>query len=359
MRITDITDDGKINKSGLKSVNDERANLYILKPNDIVFARTGASTGRNYFYDGQDGVFVYAGFLIKFSLDPQKVNPKYIKYYCMSDKYKNWIRAFSSGSTRDNINAKTLGDMLIPLPPRSQQNNLVSILSLLDDKIEINNRINENLLQQAICFYSALIDGKPKNGCIGDYCSIKSGFAFKSQWWQDSGVPVVKISSINQDNLNLSECSFVSEDKIPLAKDFIVTGGDIIIAMTGIIKFTMIPKTSQTILVNQRVGKFFLGNNPVARVPFIYCTLKQYDIISEIINRTQGSVQPNISASDIMSVPCVMPPLKDIENFNASISPMFEMILNNQYENQKLSQIRDSLLPKLISGQLDISNLDI
>lgn len=65
LRITDIKDDGTLNLQDLKSVDDEKASDYILKPNDIVFARTGASTGRNYFYDGTDGQFVYAGFLIK------------------------------------------------------------------------------------------------------------------------------------------------------------------------------------------------------------------------------------------------------------------------------------------------------
>ena len=91
LRITDICDDGTLNRSGLKSVDDPDAAKYILKPNDIVFARTGGSTGRNYFYDGSDGEFVYAGFLIKFSIDPEKVNPKYIKYYCQSSQYKNWV----------------------------------------------------------------------------------------------------------------------------------------------------------------------------------------------------------------------------------------------------------------------------
>ena len=75
LRITDIKDDGTINFDDLKSVADSNASKYYLAPNDIVFARTGASTGRNYFYDGTDRSFVYAGFLIKFSIDPKKVNP--------------------------------------------------------------------------------------------------------------------------------------------------------------------------------------------------------------------------------------------------------------------------------------------
>ena len=78
LRITDINDDGTLNLADRKSVDDPKAKNYILKENDIVFARTGNSTGRSYFYDAQDGELVYAGFLIKFSLDPHKVNPKFI-----------------------------------------------------------------------------------------------------------------------------------------------------------------------------------------------------------------------------------------------------------------------------------------
>ena len=145
LRITDIRDDGTLNMADLKSVDDEKASQYLLKPNDIVFARTGASTGRNYFYDGTDGEFVYAGFLIKFSIDPQKVNPKYVKYYCMSGAYKGWIHSFNTGSTRGNINAQTLGGMPLPLPPRQQQDGIVEILSSLDKKIRKNTEVNENL----------------------------------------------------------------------------------------------------------------------------------------------------------------------------------------------------------------------
>lgn len=146
LRITDICDDGTLNMCNLKSVNDEKACNYLLKPNDMVFARTGASTGRNYFYDGNDGEFVYAGFLIKFSIDPKKVNPKYVKYYCMSEPYKGWIRSFNTGSTRGNINAHILGEMPIPILPRKQQDGIVHILSVLENKMRKNTEINKNLV---------------------------------------------------------------------------------------------------------------------------------------------------------------------------------------------------------------------
>ncbi|MDD9149831.1 restriction endonuclease subunit S [Sporolactobacillus sp. CQH2019] len=145
LRISDISDDGTLLKDNLKSVDSENAGKYLLKPNDIVFARTGNSTGRSYFYDKSDGELVYAGFLIKFSLDPHKINPKFMRYYTISDKYKNWVASFSTGSTRKNMNAKTYGDMTIELPPRHQQDFMVNILSALDKKFEVDAKINHNL----------------------------------------------------------------------------------------------------------------------------------------------------------------------------------------------------------------------
>jgi type I restriction enzyme S subunit len=145
LRITDINDDGTLNFAGLKSVDDPNAEKYALIPNDIVFARTGASTGRNYFYDGTDGDFVYAGFLIKFSLDPSKVNPMYMKYYCQSQIYCDWVRSFNAGSTRGNINAQTFGDMPVMLPSREQQDFTVETLAAIDDKIAVNAKINHHL----------------------------------------------------------------------------------------------------------------------------------------------------------------------------------------------------------------------
>lgn len=162
LRITDINDDGTLNHNGLMSVDDERAGDYLLKENDIVFARTGNSTGRTYFYDGRDGELVYAGFLIKFSLDNKKVNPRILKYYTHSQPYYDWVRSFDTGGTRGNINAKVFGAMPITLPPRYQQDRIVEILKSFDDKIELNRRINANLEAQAqALFRSWFVDFEP------------------------------------------------------------------------------------------------------------------------------------------------------------------------------------------------------
>ena len=295
------------------------------------------------------------------SIVPNKDTDYLFLYYLLLYK-KHEIENLGSGTTFKEVSASTMKGVEVRVPvDKREQESIARILSALDDKIESNTHINENLLEQALTMYSTQFAALTRNGCIGDYCSVKSGFAFKSSWWTTTGVKVIKIGSINQDNLNLLECSYVDEDKIDKAKEFKVNAGDLLIAMTGatIGKFAMVPYSSNTLLVNQRVGKFFLGNNPVEKLPFIYCTLKQPDVYYEIVNRGQGSAQPNISASDIMSIPCVIPSKEAINIFNETIHPLFELIISNQRENHKLSILRDSLLPKLMSGELDVSNIEL
>ena len=142
LRITDIDDDGTLNQHDRKSVDDPNAAEYMLREGDIVFARTGSSTGRNYFYDRRDGEFAFAGFLIKFSLDSNKVNPRYVKYYAQSKPYWDWVTSFNTGSTRGNINAKTYASMPVLLPERAVQDAIVVFCDAISDKIRSNAKLN-------------------------------------------------------------------------------------------------------------------------------------------------------------------------------------------------------------------------
>ena len=299
---------------------------------------------------------------IVFRAKKNLTTPDFVYYLICSSLVRDpAIKSMVGSSGRQRVQTDVIANLDIDFPKLSDQVKIAGVLKSLDDKIALNNAINNNLLEQALTMYSTQFAALDRNGCIGDYCSVKSGFAFKSSWWTTNGVKVIKIGSINQDNLNLLECSYVDEDKVDKAKDLKVTAGDLLIAMTGatIGKFAMVPYSSDTLLVNQRVGKFFLGNNPVEKLPFIYCTLKQPDVYYEIVNRGQGSAQPNISASDIMSIPCVIPSQDAINDFNGTAHPLFDLIISNQRENQQLSEVRDTLLPKLMSGELDVSDIEI
>ena len=153
LRITDINDDGTINFSGLKSVDADGYKKYLLEYGDVVFARTGNSTGRSYVYRPKDGNFVYAGFLIKFKLNISKVIPEYFRYTLLSSQYKNWIKGNVTGSTRSNINVEGFGKFTFKLPEISEQKRIADILTALDDKIELNNQMNQTLEEIASLLY--------------------------------------------------------------------------------------------------------------------------------------------------------------------------------------------------------------
>ena len=220
LRITDINDDGTLNMSDLKSVSADNASDYLLKINDIVFARTGASTGRNYFYDGTDGDFVFAGFLIKFSLDPSKVNPRYVKYYCQSKEYRDWIAAFNTGSTRGNINTKTLASMPIRLPDMETQHRIVNILDALENKRKNNKQINDNLQQQISEIYKAWYQDF---SCASNVPMIASEYGIIPQGWHYSIVgDLCKSISGQQDTEDHSDSDlpvYMRDDTISRIQD--------------------------------------------------------------------------------------------------------------------------------------------
>lgn len=381
LRITDIKDDGTIDFGGLKSVNDGKAANYLLQPNDIVFARTGASTGRNYFYDGSDGQFVYAGFLIKFSIDPDKVNPKYVKYYCLSQEYKGWIASYNTGSTRGNINAQTLAQMPLLLPERMQQDKMVDILSSIDRKIKKNEKINKNLEQQAqLLFKSWFVDFEPFNGTMPSDWEVvpfekivdfQNGYAFKSKELLNEPssdcYQVFKQGHIARGGGFIPDGtkSWYPKKLTSKLERFVLKKGDILMAMTdmkdnvAILGNTAIMPIDNEYIVNQRVGHLRVNGYKGITYPFIYLLTNSTDFLIDLRSRANSGVQVNLSSAEIKASQTVLPSEKVNTAFSEITLPMFEAIISNQLENQRLAQLRDALLPKLMSGELDVSSIDL
>jgi type I restriction enzyme S subunit len=356
LRITDINDDGTINKNGLKSVDDVNASNYLLKPNDIVFARTGASVGRSYFYDGKDGEFVYAGFLIKFSIDPNKVNPKILKYYTHSQPYYDWILSVDNGATRGNINAQTYSSMPIILPDRNRQDKIASILSSLDDKIDLLHRENKTLEAMAETLFRKWFIDKENDSTLEQIISIQNGYAFKSNDFKDKGdSQIVKIKNISNGIVDIDSTDWVDK-KITnvLLSKFQLHSGDVIIAMTGaeIGKLGIVPNNNRNLWLNQRVGlvvEKYIGAKYLA-----YLQLKSDFGQDYIENTATGSAQPNISGLGIEK--CGFPKLggEDIVMMSKQIGSFYDKIVFNLGQIRIITQTRDSLLPKLMSGEIKV-----
>ena len=357
LRITDIFDDGTLNLSELKSVDAPNSDKYILKPNDIVFARTGGSTGRNYFYDGSDGVFVYAGFLIKFSIDPEKVNPKYVKYYCRSKQYNDWVQSFNTGSTRGNINAQTFGNMEIPLPERKQQDYLVSILEPIDEKIRNNKQVNDNLQQQLFSLYENMATASPclKEYTLSNLCDFQEGYVNPPQThpeYFDGEVKWLRAVDINESFIietsrTLTKAGFESAKKSAL----LFEPNTIAISKSGTIGRLGI------------IADYMCGNRAVINIAphdtnmlaFIYCFLKSKQ--REFPDMAVGSVQKNLYVSLLEPLSVSIPDNESLTAFNAVGASILGMIHNNCVENTDLANLRDTILPKLMSGEIDVSSV--
>ena len=356
LRITDIRDDGTLNKDDLKSVDDKRASQYILNPNDIVFARTGASTGRNYFYDGSDGQFVYAGFLIKFSIDPKKVNPKYVKYYCMSDMYKGWVHSFKTGSTRGNINAKTLGNMVIPIPSRKQQDGIVNMLSSIDEKIKGNNEINKNLEAQAMALINDYCASVIEKIALGKLMSLDNGYAFQSKTYLSSGkYRIITIKNVQDGKIDSQGAAYINEIPTRMKSNCFLSKSDVLLSLTGNVGRVGIVY-EDNLLLNQRVAKICPFNNALLPWLYYYFRLPSTKVSLETI--AKGTAQQNLSPVETLKLQIPFE-MASANNLSQVLLTMFNMEISNFIESQQLSKLRDVLLPQLMSGELDVSDIDL
>ena len=366
LRITDINDDGSLNFSDLKSVDAEDAEKYILKENDIVFARTGNSTGRSYFYEKQHGTFVYAGFLIKFSLDPNKVNPRILKYYTHSKPYFDWVNSFDTGATRGNINAKTYGDMEIELPSRKVQDKIVSILSSLDRKIELNNKINADLeeMAQAI-FKNWFVDFEPfkdgkfvdselgmipegwKVGRLTEIASYMNGLAMQKYPPENNedSLPVLKIKELGQGfcGTDSDRCSCNIKDECK------IHNGDVIFSWSG------------TLLVDVWCGGdcglnqhlFKVTSNDYPKWFYYYWTkhhLQEFIHIAKDKAVTMG----HIKRGHLEEAMVAIPDNDSMEKAHELFEPILSKMISLRLESSRLSLLRDTLLPRLMSGELEV-----
>ena len=180
LRITDIDDYCDIEASALKATDNLNAEKYLLKENDIAFARTGSNIWKNYFYDTSDGDIAYSSFLIKFSIDPCKVNPKYVKYYCQSEHFRNWTQRHQNEHTRSHINVKTYESMPIPIPSLQEQKRIVEALEIIEKKINISKKIDANLKSQIRAYFNKCkqLEGS-SSGVINDLIEFKTGGSHK------------------------------------------------------------------------------------------------------------------------------------------------------------------------------------
>lgn len=373
LRITDINDDGTLNNEKKVSVDIKKTDdsKYLLEKNDIVLARTGASVGRSYFYDGSEGDMIFAGFLIKYSIDPAKVVPEFIKYFFQSNSYKNWVQSVSTGSTRPNINAKMYNNLEIILPPKEIQIGLVNYLSLLDNKIEINNQINENLEAQAQALFKHWFvdfefpneEGLPYKASGGEMIETELGLIPKD--WEWKGLKDVatltmglspKSATYNHEEIGLPLLNGAADFENGKIKPKRYTSKPTRITKKGDLVFCIRATIGNIDFADK---EYCIGRGVAAITPdnekyksIIYYTLD--NSIKQLIAQASGSVILGLKKTDINNMNILHPKESILSKFSKTINKFFEIKKNKEEENERLAELRDTLLPKLMNGELRI-----
>ena len=292
----------------------------------------------------------------------KNVLPEYLYYYLISSFGQDEIRKGTVGAVQPKLPLKNVQDITIFYPSIEEQERIVNILSFVDEKIEMNNAINNNLLEQVLAIYRHhFVDttNELRQTCRADeYFDISIGKTpprKEPQWFSTNPKDVtwVSISDMGTCGLYISESSEqLTREAIDRHNVKIVPDNTVLLSF----KLTVgrIAITDGEMTTNEAIAHFKTDKKEINE--YLYCYLKCFNY------QTMGStssIATAVNSKIIKGMTFVVPTDEEITEFHSLAAPMFAKIKANQAEIRNLTSLRDTLLPKLMSGELDVSNIEL
>lgn len=339
---------------------------------EIIISNVGANVGT---------VFRCPKLKYKMSLAPNSIMVKFkgdndFYYYWLKSKYGQFmIQSIVTGSAQPKFNKTNFRDMLIPVPPISEQIRIAETIKSIDDKIECNRRINDNLEQQAqALFKSWFVDFEPfrdKPFVESELGMIPEGWRVhkaeevfdinigktpprkESEWFTEKTGDNVWVSIADMGNCGMfisDSSEYLTHEAINRFNIQMVEEGSILLSFKLTIGRVAIADTKLT--TNEAIARFILPNKNYRE--FLYLYLKQYQYGN--LGST-SSIATAVNSKTIKGMKLIIPTDKRLSDFNEITKPLFDKIRFLQKEISCLSQIRDTLLPRLMSGELEIQDI--
>lgn len=270
--------------------------------------------------------------------------------------------AEQSVSTYPSIKPSDIANMEISLPPFPIQKKIATVLSALDDKIELNNKINQNLEQQAQALFKSWFIERPnlerKITKVGEFFDISIGKTpprNETQWFDkiSEGVVWVSISDMKNCGIYISSSSErLTSSAVSRYNIKIVPDNTVILSF----KLTVgrVAITDGQMATNEAIAHFVTNKEKI--VEYLYCYLKNFNF--QIMGST-SSIATAVNSKIIKTMQFIIPEKQELDRFYNVVHPMFSKIKINQRENFYLSQLRDALLPRFMSGEIDVSRVNI
>lgn len=313
---------------------------------------------------------------------------KFVYYFFLS-RVKE-LAGLDVGSANPTLNRNHVHPIKVCWPSLKEQRKISAILTALDDRITHLRETNATLeaIAQAL-FKSWFVDfdpvrakqeGRAPEGMdeataalfpdgfeeselgavprgwridtLNDVAAYQNGYAFKTKDWQASGHPVVKIGNVKPGIIDISGCSYVAPEIVGGLDRFRLARGDLLVGMTGYVGETgLVPEIDPAAYLNQRVGRISVSDG-IKSLGFVYCLVRNPAYKAYAESKGHGSAQANVSGADLMAYRATIPSQNVLDAFNTRLYPLIDKILSNYDQAQTLATLRDTLLPRLISGQL-------
>lgn len=322
-------------EQNLPKVSDEdreRLNKYVLKTGDIVFSRVG-SVDRCSYVDEEHNGWMFSGRCLRVRATTQ-IDPLYLYYFFCLESTRDFVRNIAVGATMPSINTKLLGEVPVSIPDLDTQKAIATVLSAIDDKIELNNKINENLEQQAQAIYVSMFitnaDPSWQIGHLSDLVNVKYGKDHKKL--TDGNFPVYGSGGI----MRYVERPLYDKESILIPR-----------------KGTL----NNVIYINQPFWSVDTMFYTEMRLPnlakFVYHFVKSKNLAS----MNAGSAVPSMTTDILNAMEVVIPSAAVLEEFEGIVSPMYKEMQENDKQSTALGKLRDTLLPKLMNGEIDVADI--
>ncbi|MBH8605829.1 restriction endonuclease subunit S [Thermoactinomyces sp. CICC 10522] len=366
--------DNRIIHANTPFVSDEdkeRLKKYILHQGDIVFSRVGSVDRRALVRKREEG-WLFSGRCLRVRVTDPEIDSEYLSYYFGLESFKEYVRRIAVGATMPSLNTKILSNIKVRIPDFVTQKNIVKMLSPFDEKIELNNQINKNLeeMAQAI-FKSWFVDFEPfQNGefveselglipkrwevkQIGDVCTVVGGGTPKTkvaEYWEGGDILWATPSDMtSKDSPVIYDTSRkITREGLSNSAAKLVPSGSVIMTSRATIGYSAI--TMKELCTNQGFINVVCDENISSYYMLFYLKYSK-DKIKGLAN---GSTFLEISRKVFKEIGIVVPPKHILEKFNEIVEPIIQSIYQSEIEIQKLTELRDTLLPKLMSGEIRV-----
>ena len=344
-----------VNTDKLEMVSDgtlERLSAHKLVTGDIVFGRKGAVERHAFISESENG-WMQGSDCIRLRVLADSVNPRFLSYYFLTKRHRAFMMSMCShGTTMASLNQKIIEKIIVPLPERSIQDKVVEILATLDKQIATNQKINENLEQQAKALYQQMFieNTSPDwvEGSLRDIADITMGQSPSGSSYNEDGIGAIFFQGRAEFSFRFPTIRLYTTEpkRMACANDILMSVrapvGDLNIAHTDC-------------CIGRGLAAIHSKTNHQSFVLYTMFSLrKQLDVFNG-----EGTVFGSINRNSLNDMPILIPSDETIEEFERIVAPMDAAIRNNYDEICRLQAIRDTLLPRLMSGELDISELDI